>query len=105
MFNPFSVRKSPFEFSVMDLICPDGHDWETVQTAEPWKVRAEFNDGKPDPPRLGENTLEVRVCLRCRAVCDEIENYRQHCKAAKSEEDSRKKLADEIWQKYQQAKQ
>ena len=84
---------------------PCEHDWYTVKTAQPWEVRAEFNDGKPDPPRIGENTLEARVCLRCRAVHDEIENYRQHCKAAKSNEDSRRKLADEIWQRYQQSKQ
>lgn len=69
-----------------------GHDWEVVQRCEPWEVHA----SPSRPPRMGDQTLEKRVCLRCCLIDDQIEAYRRCIEAIGKQHTERQAMAAEI---------
>jgi len=68
------------------------HDWEVVDSKEPWQIHNAPNR----PPRMGDVTLEKRVCLECGLIDDQIQAYRDGMEQAKQLRDDRQKRAAEI---------
>jgi|LakMenEpi03Aug12_release.lakeMendotaPanAssembly.Ray.scaffolds.fasta_scaffold630391_2 hypothetical protein len=92
----------------VDLGCD--HDWYTYEVTKPWIVRRDLEkipntpDNKPSCyrefeamiPRLGEGSLERRICLKCRAIEDEITPYIQKATADRERELNREQRAAEL---------
>jgi len=68
------------------------HDWEVVESKEPWEI----HQSSKRPPRLGDVTLEKRVCLECGLIDDQIQAYRDGMEQARQLREDRQNRAAEI---------
>jgi hypothetical protein len=77
------------------------HDWYTFFKVDRWVVRRDLErsttrEDSFSVPRLGESVLEKRICLKCRAIEDEVTPYREQAIAERDRLRAREQRAAEL---------